>query len=102
VNIPATNTARFNHLISLARQLEENRAQYYGHARYKALQLAAIYREMTLAAMPTAPNPEALELTGMELNALAAKLRRMTVANGCTHAEADTALQMLLRLEGGR
>jgi hypothetical protein len=68
-------------------------------ASEKYLKLAAVYREMAFAAMPSAPDPEALELTLRERNALADKLRRMTVENGCTEAEADTALQMLLRLE---
>jgi hypothetical protein len=40
-------------------------------------------------------DPEALS----EKQKLAAKLRAMTVANGCTEAEAETAQMMLFRLE---
>jgi hypothetical protein len=99
--IPATNTARFNHLIGLARDCEVQAPRCGCYKQGKLLKLAAIYREMAFAAMPSASDPSALELTLRERNVLADKIRRMTVANGCTEAEADTALQMLLRLEGG-
>jgi hypothetical protein len=103
VDLPAINVARFNYLIGLARkcEAEANRWGLSGSWRKEDdwLKLAAVYREMAFAAMPAAPDPEVLELTSRERNALTDKLRRMTVANGCTEAEADTALQMLLRLE---
>jgi hypothetical protein len=98
MNIPATNNARFDHLIGLARQLEK--APYRGIKGAKALQLAAVYRDMAFQAMPSAAAVAELNLT--ERARLAAKLRNMTVANGCTEAEADNAAQLLLKLEGGR
>jgi hypothetical protein len=55
------------------------------------LKLAAIYREMAFTAMPSATDPEALELTLRERSSPADKLRRMTVANGCTPPEAENA-----------
>jgi hypothetical protein len=100
--IPATNTARFNHLVGLARGCEASARGGYTRKGEQYLKLAAIYREMAFTAMPSAQDPDALELTLRERNALTDKLRRMTVANGCTVAEADTARQMLLRLEGGQ
>jgi hypothetical protein len=98
--IPATNGARFDHLIGLARDLEKNTHRYGALKKYKALRLAAIYRDMAFEAMPSAAAIAELKLT--ERARLAAKLRRMTVANGCTPAEADNATQLLLKLEGER
>jgi hypothetical protein len=100
--IPATNSARFNHLINLARDCEKQARGGFTYKGRKYVELAAIYREMASAAMPSAPVPDALELTPRPRSLRARKLRRMTVTNGCTQAEADTALQMLLRLEGGQ
>jgi hypothetical protein len=91
--IPATNTARYEHLIGLARDCERVGRHDETYRQEKYLKLAVVYREMAAAAMPSAPDPVVGEL--------AAKLRAMTVANGCTQAEADTAQQMLLRLDGG-
>jgi hypothetical protein len=98
--IPATNGARFEHLIGLARDLEKNAHRYGALKKYKALQLAAIYRDMAFEAIPSAAAVMEFNLT--ERARLAAKLRRMTVANGCTHAEAENAAQLLLKLEGER
>jgi hypothetical protein len=98
MNLPATNNARFDHLIGLARQLEENSWRYRN--REKALKLAAVYRDMAFQVMPSEAAVAELNLT--ERARLAAKLRQMTVGNGCTVAEADNAAQLLLKLEGGR
>jgi hypothetical protein len=98
--IPATNGARFEHLIGLARDLEKDAHRYGAPKKYKALQLAAVYRDMAFEAMPSAAAVVELNLT--ERARLAAKLRRMTVANGCTRAEADNAAQLLLKLERER
>jgi hypothetical protein len=92
--IPAPNVARFEHLIGLARACEKAGGYGYSYRQQKYLKLAVVYREMAASAMPSAPDPVVGEL--------AAKLRAMTVANGCTQAEADTAQQMLLRLDGGQ
>src|SRR5215470_12213754 len=100
MTIPATNNARFDHLVGLARDLEKNAGRFGAPKRFKALQLAAVYRDMAFEAMPSAAAVAELNLT--ERSRLAAKLRRMTVANGCTEAEANTAAQLLLRLEGGQ
>jgi hypothetical protein len=100
--IPATNTTRFNHLIGLARDCEERASGGYTTKGQKLLKLAAVYREMAFTAMPSATDPEALEVTLNERTALADKLRRMTVANGCTPAEAENAAQLLFKLEGQR
>jgi hypothetical protein len=96
----ATNGARFEHLIRLARDLEKNAHRYGAPKKYKALQLAAAYRDMAFEAMPSAAAIVELKLT--ERARLAAKLRRMTVANGCTQGEAENAAQLLLNLEGER
>jgi hypothetical protein len=98
--IPATNGARFEHLIGLARDLEKNAHRHGAPRKYKALQLAAVYRDMAFEAMPSAAAVAELNLT--ERARLAAKLRRMTVANGCTQAEAENAAQLLLKLGGER
>jgi hypothetical protein len=98
--IPATNGARFEHLIGLARDLEKNAHRYGAPRKYKALQLAAAYRDMAFEAMPSAAAIAELKLT--ERARLAAKLRKMTIGNGCTQAEAENAAQLLLRLEGER
>jgi hypothetical protein len=100
MNTLATDGVRFDHLIGLARNLENNVYGYGGQKRLKALKLAAIYRDMAFAAMPSAAGVDKLNLT--ERSRLAVKLRRMTVENGCTEAEADTAAQLLLKLEGGK
>ena len=96
---PATNGARFEHLIGLARNLERAAHRFDAYKKLKALQLAAVYRDMAFAVMPAAAAIAELDLS--ERSRLAAKLRRMTAENGCTEAEADTALQMLMKLEGG-
>jgi hypothetical protein len=98
--MPATNGARFEHLIGLARDLEKDAHRYGAPKKYKALQLAAVYRDMAFEAMPSAAAVVELNLT--ERARLAAKLRRMTTANGCTQAEAENAVQLLLKLEGER
>jgi hypothetical protein len=54
---------------------------------------------MAYAAMPSATPEELQETTASDRQRLADKLRRMTVANGCTEAEAETAMEMLWRLE---
>jgi hypothetical protein len=54
---------------------------------------------MAFEAMPSAAAASDLNLA--ERSRLAAKLRRMTVENGCTEAEADNAAQILLKLENG-
>ena len=98
MNILATKSARFDHLIGLARNLENAR---YAKPReqQKALKLAAIYRDMAFWTMPSEAAVAELNLT--ERARLAVKLRQMTVANGCTESEADNAAQLLLKLEGG-
>jgi hypothetical protein len=98
--IPTTNGVRFDHLIGLARDLEKNAHRYGAPKKYKALQLAAAYRDMAFEAMPSAAAVVELNLT--ERARLAAKLRRMTVENGCTPGEAENAAQLLLKLEGER
>jgi hypothetical protein len=92
--MPATNHRRFDYLISLACQCEKAARGGHTYRGRKYLELAAIYYEMAQAALPSADDPPARK-------ALAAKLKAMTTANGCTPAEADNAAQMLLRLEGG-
>ena len=94
-----TNGARFDHLIGLARNLESAAPKYNAAKRFKALQLAAIYRDMAFEAMPSAAAISELKLT--ERARLAVKLRAMTVENGCTEAEAENATQLLFKLEGG-
>jgi hypothetical protein len=98
--IPVTNGARFEHLIGLARNLEKAAHRYDAYKKLKALQLAAVYRDMAFAAMPSAAAVAELNLS--ERSRLAAKLRRMTVENGCTQGEAENAAQLLLKLEGER
>ena len=99
MNILTTNGARFDHLIGLAREFEKNASSFRKADQLRALKLAAIYRDMAFEAMPSAAAIAELKLT--ERARLAIKLRRMTVANGCTEAEADNAAQLLLKLEGG-
>jgi hypothetical protein len=99
LNTLATNGARFDHLMGLALGLEKNAHRYNTQKRLRALKLAAIYRDMAFEAMPSAVAVRELNLT--DRSRLAAKLRRMTVENGCTEAEADNAAQLLLRLESG-
>jgi hypothetical protein len=95
IQLPATNTARFHHLRNLAREAEREGNRRYGTALGKKyLKLAGAYWEMAYAAMPGA-DPEAKA-------ALADKLRLMTVENGCTPAEAQSAAQIRLKLEGGQ
>jgi len=66
----------------------------------KLLKLAACYREMAAACINQALlDPAVASASASERDELIAKLRRMTVENGCTEAEADTAAQMVLRLE---
>jgi hypothetical protein len=101
-----TDDARFSHLMGLAQKAEAE-ADAAGKAsnyrkRSKLRRLAAAYRDMAFAAMPNASGPGALEPMQRERSARADKLRRMTVENGCTPAEADTALRMLRILEGVR
>jgi hypothetical protein len=84
----------------LARNLENNVYGYNQSKRFKALKLAAIYRDMAFEAMPSAAAASELNLT--DRARLAAKLRLMTVENGCTEGEADNAAQLLLKLEGGK
>jgi hypothetical protein len=93
----ATNNARFDHLIRLARDLEANAHRYGAFKKQKALQLAAVYLEMAFQAMPSAA--AIAELTLTERARLATKLRHMTVQNGCSPAEAENAAQLLLKLE---
>jgi hypothetical protein len=95
----ATNNARFDHLMGKARELESNAHRYGAYKKLKALQLAAVYRDMAFEAMPS---PAAIaELNLSERRRLATKLRAMSVENGCTLAEAENAAQLLLKLEGG-
>jgi hypothetical protein len=108
INIPALNTVRREYLLGLARKYEdevermnfllgERRGRDFTQStlrRTQCLKIAAIYREMADFAF-SGDDPEALS----EKEKLAAKLRAMTVANGCTEAEADTAQMMLFRLE---
>jgi hypothetical protein len=49
--IPTTNRARFEHLIGLARDVEKNAHRYGAPKKYKALQLAAAYRDMAFEAI---------------------------------------------------
>lgn len=95
----ATNDARFDYLIGKARELESNAHRYRAYKKHKALQLAAVYRDMAFEAMSSAAAIAELNLS--ERSRLATKLRAMTVANGCTPAEAENAAQLLLKLEGG-
>jgi hypothetical protein len=99
--IPATNTARFNHLLNLARQCEKAGGCGYTEKQLKFLKLAAVYHEMAAAVMPSATDPETVEVSLCERSTLADKLRNMTTANGCTEAEAENAAQLLMKLEGG-
>jgi hypothetical protein len=108
INIPALNTVRREYLLGLARKYEDEverlnsrRGERSGRdftqwtlRRTQCLKIAAIYREMADFAF-SGDDPEALS----EKEKLAAKLRAMTVANGCTEAEAETAQMMLFRLE---
>jgi hypothetical protein len=94
--IPAANDARFEYLLHLARAYEQGGDGGYTHRQRKYLRLAAVYREMAAAAMPSTADPGALR----ERSSLAEKLRTMTVENGCTVAEAANAVQLLLKLEG--
>jgi hypothetical protein len=61
--IPATNGARFEHLIGLARDLETNAHLYCAPKKYKALRLAAVYRDMAFEALPSAAAIAELKLT---------------------------------------
>ena len=61
--IPTTNGARFDHLIGFARDLEKNAHRYGAQRKYKALQLAAAYRDMAFEAMPSAAAIAELKLT---------------------------------------
>jgi hypothetical protein len=118
INIPALNTVRRDYLLDLARKYEEeveaHKQFIEDHSaedgepkrgfrrlikstrfrREQSLKIAAIYREMADHVFK-ADDPQAIS----ERDRLAAKLRAMTVANGCTEAEADTAQSMLWRLE---
>jgi hypothetical protein len=109
INILALNTVRREYLLGLARKYEDEVEQLnsllgdmrlgrdftqWTFRRTQCLKIAAIYREMADFAF-RGDDPEALSEKGK----LAAKLRAMTVANGCTGAEADTAQMMLFRLE---
>jgi hypothetical protein len=108
INIPALNTVRREYLLGLARKYEDEverlnsrLGEWRGRdfmqwtlRRTQCLKIAAIYREMADFAF-SGNDPEALS----EKEKLAAKLRAMTVANGCTEAEAETAQMMLFRLE---
>jgi hypothetical protein len=105
INIPALNTVRREYLLGLARKYEDEveqlnsllcdmRPTQWRLRRTQCLKIAAIYREMADFAF-SGDDPEALS----EKEKLAAKLRAMTVANGCTEAEAETAQMMLFRLE---
>jgi hypothetical protein len=109
INIPALNTVRREYLLGLARKYEDEVEQLnsllgdmrpgrdftqWKLHRTQRLKIAAIYREMANFAF-SGDDPEALS----EKEKLAAKLRAMTVANGCTEAEAETAQMMLFRLE---
>jgi hypothetical protein len=99
MSAPATNKARFDYLIGKARELETNAHRYSAYKKLKALQLAAVYRDMAFETTP--PAAAIAELNLSERSRLATKLRAMTVENGCTPAEADNAAQLLLKLEGG-
>jgi hypothetical protein len=108
INIPALNTVRREYLLGLARKYEDEVERLnsllgvrpgrdftqWALRRTQCLKIAAIYREMADFAFG-GDDPEALS----EKEKLAAKLRAMTVANGCTEAEAETAQMMLFRLE---
>jgi ATP/maltotriose-dependent transcriptional regulator MalT len=114
INIPALNSVRREYLLNLARKYEEEAEQltrrltdkterrlynkteldYRTLRRRQCLGMAHCYRGMAEAAFK-ADDPAALS----ERDKLAAKLRAMTVANGCTEAEAETAQMMLFRLE---
>jgi hypothetical protein len=108
INIPALNTVRREYLLGLARKYEDEveklnsllgdmrlgRDFQWTLRRTQCLKIAATYREMADFAF-SRDDPEALS----EKEKLAAKLRAMTVANGCTEAEAETAQMMLFRLE---
>jgi hypothetical protein len=108
INIPALNTVRREYLLGLARKYEDEVERpnsllgerpsrdftQWKLRRTQCLKIAAIYREMADFAF-SGDDPEALS----EKEKLAAKLRAMTVANGCTEAEAETAQMMLFRLE---
>jgi hypothetical protein len=117
INIPALNNVRREYLLGLARNYEAEVEGYkrliadhslngqpkrgyardFGYWRRRrndCLRIAAIYRDMAAYAFK-ADDPRAIS----ERDKLAAKLRAMTVANGCTEAEADTAQMMLFRLE---
>lgn len=113
IDIPALNTVRREYLIGLARKYEEEVEQltrrlsdqeernlyrvserkYWSLRRRQCLSIADCYREMAQHAFK-ADDPAAIS----ERDKLRAKLRAMTVANGCTQAEADTAQMMLFRL----
>jgi hypothetical protein len=105
INIPALNSVRREYLLGLARKYEDEveqlnslpgdmRPAQWRLRRTQCLKIAATYREMADFAF-SGDDPEALS----EKQKLAAKLRAMTVANGCTEAEAETAQMMLFRLE---
>jgi hypothetical protein len=107
INIPALNTVRREYLLGLARKYEDEVERlnsllgdirpgrdFTQLRRTQCLKIAAVYREMADFAF-SGDDPEALS----EKEKLAAKLRAMTVANGCTEAEAETAQMMLFRLE---
>jgi hypothetical protein len=105
INIPALNTVRREYLLGLARKYEDEveqlnslpgdmRPTQWRLRRTQCLKIAATYREMADFTF-SGDDPEALS----EKEKLAAKLRAMTVANGCTEAEAETAQMMLFRLE---
>ena len=109
INIPALNTVRREYLLGLARKYEDEVEQLnsllgdmrpgrdftqWTVRRTQCLKIAAIYREMADFAF-SGDDPEALSAK----EKLVAKLRAMTVVNGCTEAEAETAQMMLFRLE---
>ena len=98
MHAPALNTLRYEYLISLATKAEEMGGLGYSYKAQKWLQLAAVYREMA-AAYFTPENAGTRKMNADKRKELIEKLRAMTVENNCTEAEADTALQMRLRLE---
>lgn len=99
VTLPATNGARFDHLIGLARECEKIGGSGDTYRKEKYLKLAAVYRDMAFQAMPSAAAIAELKLT--ERARLAAKLRQVTIENNCAPAEVEYAAQLLLKLEGG-
>jgi hypothetical protein len=98
LHAPALNTLRYEYLIALATKAEEMGGYGYSYEAQKWLQLAAVYREMA-AAYYTPESAGTRKLNADKRAELIEKLRAMTVRNGCTEEEADTALQMRLRLE---